>query len=66
MGFVSIVYLLTHAHNYFTDSGVTAGMAGWWAFTSEWAGLPTFAVLISMLAALMRHEHRRSLASPVH
>ncbi len=66
IGFVSILYLLTHAHNYFTDSGVTAGMAGRWAFTSEWAGLPTFVVLASMLAALMRHERRRSLESLAH
>lgn len=58
IAFVSIVYLLTHAHNYLTGSGVTAGMAGRYTFMSEWVGLPTFLILISMLAALMRYERR--------
>ena len=58
IAFVSALYLLTHAHNYFTGSGVTAGMAGRWAFMSEWAGLPTFVILISMLTALMQYEQR--------
>jgi len=60
IGFVSILYLLTHAYNYFTESGVTAGMAGNFVFMSDWVGLPTFLVLISMLAALIRYERRHS------
>ena len=57
VAFVSPLYLLTHAHNYITGAGVSA-MAGRWAFLRDWVGLPTFMVLISMLAALMRYEHR--------
>ena len=59
IAFVSVLYLLTHAHNYFTGSGVTAGMSGRWAFLSEWAGLPTFVILLLTLIALMRYERRR-------
>ena len=58
ISFVSILYLLTHAYNYFSGSGVTAGMAGKYAFISEWVGLPTFFILVSMLAALIRNERR--------
>ena len=60
IAFVSALYLLTHAYNYFTGSGVTAGMEGKWAFMSEWAGLPTFVILLLTLIALMRYEQRRS------
>ena len=59
IAFVSALYLLTHAHNYITGAGVTA-MAGRWAFLREWVGLPTFMILISLLAALMRYERRLS------
>lgn len=68
MGFVSVLYLPTYAPSlvaFFAGSGLADGMAEWLTFTREWVGLPTFAVLLSMLAALMRHERRRSLESQV-
>ena len=57
---VSALYLLTHLHNFYTESGATA-MQGRWAFLRDWLGLPTFVILASMLTALMRHERTRIL-----
>ena len=63
LAFVSALYLLTHAYNYYTGAGVT-GMAGRWAFLRDWVGLPTFVILISMLATLIRYERLRTLKLP--
>ena len=63
IAFLSSLYLLTHIHNYYTESGATA-MRGRWDFLRDWLGLPTFVFLATMLVALMRHERLRMFKPP--
>ena len=63
LAFVSVLYLLTHTYNYYTGAGVT-GMAGRWAYLRDWVGLPSFVILVSMLATLLRYERLRTLKLP--
>ena len=62
IAFMGALYLVTH---YYTrveigseSIRVGVGLAGRWGFLRDWIGLPTFAILLSMLVALMRHERR--------
>ncbi len=62
--FMGALYLVTHYYAREEVAGefvkVGVGLAGQWGFLRDWVGLPTFVILLAMLAAVMRYESRSS------
>ena len=62
--FMGALYLVTHFYARKEVAGefvgVGIGLAGQWDYLRDWVGLPTFVILLAMLAAVMRYEHRAS------
>lgn len=60
--FMGALYLATHYYAREEVAGefvrVGVGLAGQWGFLRDFVGLPTFVILLAILAAVMRYEYR--------